>query len=298
MDWDDLKIAHAVARHGSLSAAARALGSTQPTVSRRLTALERRIGVKLFEREAGGLKPGPLCDVLLESLDGMEELARAVERRIAARDTGLQGSITLTSLAWFGDDVLAPMLTRFCARHRYVTIDMVNDPRRFNLSRREADMAVRIGNFDQEDLVERKVADVSYGLYASLGYLNQRGRPDFAKKGAGHSVVSLCPSPAKVVHIEWLNAIVPRAAVLLRTNGLQSHLATVEAGDAMAVLPRVMGDRRPELVRIEAPLPEPSQPVKIGVHADLRDTPRIRALIDFLVHELKIRARELNPSQD
>jgi DNA-binding transcriptional LysR family regulator len=298
MDWDDLKIAHAIARHGSLSAAARALGSTQPTVSRRLGALEKRIGVKLFEREAGGLRPGPLCDVLLESLDGMEELARAVERRIAARDTGLQGAIVLTSLAWFGDDVLAPLLARFCARHRFVSVDLVNDPRRFNLSRREADVAVRIGEFDQEDLVERKIADVAYGLYASAGYLNRHGRPDFAKECAGHNVVSLCPSPARVVHIEWLNAIAPRASVVLRSNGLQSHVATVEAGDAMAVLPRVMGDRRPELVRIEAPLPEPSQPVKIGVHADLRDTPRIRSLIDFLVHELKMRANELNPTQE
>src|SRR5512132_2448223 len=171
MDWDDLKIAHAVARHGSLSAAARVLGTTQPTVSRRLSALELRIGVKLFEREAGGLTPGPLCNVLLESLDNMEELAQAVERRIAARDTGLRGTMTLTSLAWFGDDVLAPLLARFCARHPFVTVNLINDPRRFNLSRREADIAVRIGNFDQEDLVERKVAEVSYGLYASQSYL-------------------------------------------------------------------------------------------------------------------------------
>jgi DNA-binding transcriptional LysR family regulator len=298
MDWDDLKVAHAVARHGSLSAAARALGSTQPTVSRRLSALEKRIGVKLFEREAGGITPAPLCDVLLESLDAMEELARAVERRIAARDTGLQGTITLTSLAWFGDDVLAPLLARFCARHRFVTIDLVNDPRRFNLSRREADVAVRIGNFDQEDLVERKVADVSYGLYASIGYLSRHGQPDFSRKCAGHKVVSLCPSPVRVVHIEWLNAIAPDASVVLRTNGLQSHIATVQVGEAMAVLPRVMGDRRPELVRIEAPLPEPSQPVKIGVHADLRDTQRIRSLIDFLVLELKRLANDLNPKQE
>lgn len=297
MDWDELRIVHTVARHGSLSAAARALGSTQPTVSRRLTAFERRIGVKLFEREAGGLRPGPLCDVLLEALDCMEERARAVERRIAARDTGLQGSITLTSLAWFGDDVLAPMLARFGMRHRHVTIDMINDPRRFNLSRLEADIAVRIGSFDQEDLVERKVADVSYGLYASHSYLNRHGAPDFQKKGAGHNVVSLCPSDVNVMHVEWLESMLPHASVLLRTNGLQSHIQTVAAGDAMAALPRVMGDSRPELVLLDTPLTSPSQPVKIGVHADLRDTPRIRALIDFLVHELKLRAAELCPDE-
>ena len=173
MDWDDLKIAHAIARRGSLSAAARALGTTQPTVSRRLSALERRIGVKLFERGAAGLSPSKLCAVLIESLDQMEEQAHAVERRIAARDTGLQGAITVTSLAWFGDDVLAPLLARFCARHKLVTVDLINDPRRFNLFRREADVAVRIGMFDRDELVERKVADVSYGLYASPRYLHR-----------------------------------------------------------------------------------------------------------------------------
>src|SRR5262245_13981864 len=297
MDWDDLKIAHAIARHGSLSAAARALGSTQPTVSRHLSELERRIGVKLFEREASGLKPGPLCASLLETLDSMEGLAQAVERRIAARDTGLKGSITVTSLAWFGDDVLAPLLARFCARHPHVIIDMINDPRRFNLSRREADLAVRIGQFDKGDLVERKVADVSYGLYVSESYLSKHGKPDFRKKGMGHSVVTLSPSPVRVVHMEWLRAMMPLAAIVLRTNGVQSHLSAAQAGVAIAALPRVTGDDRPDIVRLKTPLVEPSQPVKLGVHADLRDTPRIRSLIDFLVQELKLKASELNPGK-
>jgi DNA-binding transcriptional LysR family regulator len=295
MDWDDLKITLAVARHGSLNAAARALGTTQPTVSRRLDALERRIGVKLFERATSGLSPTSICAALLDSLSQMEEGAQAVERRIAARDTGLQGTITVTSLAWFGDDVVAPLLAKFCARHQLVTVNMINDPRRFNLSRREADIALRIGSFDQEDLVERKVADVSYGLYATRSYLNHHGSPDFDKGCAGHLVTSLVDSPVEVLHIEWLKAIAPRARWVLQTNGLHSHIAVAETGEAMAVLPRVLGDRRQSLLRLETPLPEPFQPVKLGVHADMRDTPRIRALIDFLVHELKIRSAELHP---
>jgi DNA-binding transcriptional LysR family regulator len=295
LDWDDLKIALAIARHGSLNGAARALGTTQPTVSRRLDGLERRIGAKLFERAASGLSPTALCIALVESLNHMEEGALAVERRIAGRDTGLQGPITVTSLAWFGDDVLAPLLARFSARHKLVTIDLINDPRRLNLSRREADIAVRIGSFHQEYLVERKVADVSYGLYASADYLDRHGRPNFTKGCAGHLVTSLVESPDKVVHIEWLKAIAPRARPILRTNGIQSHIATAEAGEAIAVLPRVLADRRSLLLRLEPPLPEPSNTVKLGVHADMRDTPRIRALIDFLVAELKARSGELNP---
>jgi DNA-binding transcriptional LysR family regulator len=295
LDWDDLKFVLAIARHGSLNSAAKALDTTQPTVSRRLDGLERRIGVKLFERAVSGLSPTALCAALVESLADMEEAAQAVERRVAARDTGLQGRITVTSLAWFGDDVLAPLLARFSARHTRVTIDLINDPRRFNLARREADIALRIGSFDQENLVERKVAEVSYGLYASVGYLDRHGRPAFANGCAGHLVTSLVESPVKVVHIEWLKAIAPHAHVVIRTNGIQSHIATAEAGEAMAVLPRVLADRRSGLLRLEPPLPEPSQPVKLGVHADMRRSPRIRALIDFLVLELKARSVELNP---
>src|SRR5262249_41173235 len=163
---------------------ARALGTTQPTVSRRLSALERRIGVKLFERGAAGLSPSKLCAVLIESLDQMEEQAQAGERRSAAGDTGLRGAITVTRLArvgecgWLRGGCLGAVAARFCARHKLVTIDLVNDPRRFNLFRREADVAVRIGMFERDDLVERKVADVSYGLYASPHYLHRYGQPD------------------------------------------------------------------------------------------------------------------------
>jgi DNA-binding transcriptional LysR family regulator len=299
LDWDSLKIAHAIARHGSLNAAARALGTTQPTVSRRLDSLERRIGEKLFEREVSGLSPTPLCTALIESLDHMEEAAQAVERRIAARDTGLQGSITVTTLAWFGDDVLAPLLVRFGSRHRLITVNLVNDPRIFNLSRREADIALRIpGFFDQEDLVVRKVADISYGAYASVGYLSRHGHPDFATGCAGHVVTSLVESSVDVVHIKWLHEIAPQAHVALKTNGIQSHVAAAEAGEAIAVLPRVQGDRRPALKRLEPPLPGPAQPVRLGVHSDMRDSPRVRTLIEFLIRELKALAPELYPDDD
>lgn len=296
LDWDDLKFVHAIVRHGSLSAAARALGTTQPTVSRRLSALEKRIGGKLFEREADGLVPSALCASFIDALDQMDQQAQKVVRRIAGRGTALEGTITLTSLGWFGDDILAPLLARFASLHEHISIDLISDPRRFNLSRREADIAVRIGSFDQEDLHERKVADISYGLYASLAYVERHGMPDFAQDGAGHLIVSHVETPVHINYVEWLEAIAGRARVTLKTNGIQSQIAVAEAGEAMAVLPRVLGDRKAGLQRITPPLAEPFYPVKLGVHADLRDTPRIRSLIDFLVQELKRIAGALHPT--
>jgi len=295
MDWDDLKIAFAVARHGSLSAAARALRTTQPTVSRRLDGLERRIGVKLFERSAGGLSPTPLCAALLDGLQRMEEGALSVERRIAARDTGLQGAISVTSLDWLGDQIIAPIMARFGARHPLVTLELLNEPRVFNLSRREADVAFRFAPFEQEDLIERKVAEIGYGLYAAPAYLDRRGAPDFAAGCAGQAVVTMYDFASRAPQAAWLRAIAPQAQVILRTSGLISQMAAAETGAAMAVLPRLLGDGRPGLCRIEAPLPAPVHIVRMGVHADLRDSPRIRAFIDFTVAELKAWARALNP---
>src|SRR3546814_3906672 len=100
-------------------------------------------------------------------------------------------------------------------------------------------------------------------------------------------MVLLHEDAGRVCYREWMNQLMPDALVTLRTNGTQSHFAAVETGEAMAALPRVVADRRPALVRIETPLPEPVQSVQMGVHSDMRETPRIRAFMDFAVAELK-----------
>lgn len=295
MDWDDLRIALEVTRHGSLSAAARSLRTTQPTLSRRLDQLERRIGVKLFERGTGGLKPTQLCTALVDGLQRMEEGAEAVERRIAARDTGLQGHVMVTSLDWLGDYVVAPIVAKFGQCHKLVAIELINDGRLFNLSRREADIAIRFRGFDQDSIVERKLAEVAFGLYASPSYLKRHGQPDFAAGCAGHETTMLHQAAGRVIQDEWLRKIAPEARVIMRASGIASRLSAAEAGLAMVALPRVLGDRRPGLRRIAAPVPCPLVPVRMGFHEDLRDTPRIRAFVDFAVAELQVRSRELNP---
>jgi DNA-binding transcriptional LysR family regulator len=295
MDWDDLRIAHAVARHGSLSAAARALRSTQPTVSRRLDALEQRCGVKLFERSASGIVPTPLCAALLQGMDQMERGALEVARRLATGGDGLQGRLTVTSLDWFGDHVLAPILARFGRAHPQVAVALVNEERVFNLSRREADLAFRFGAFPQEDLVERRVADVAYAAYASPAYLQRHGEPDFGAGCPGQALVRLHESAGSVAHEDWLLAQAPQAHIALRANGLRAHLAVLQSGEALGALPRWLGDADPTLRRVATPLPEPVRALRLGVHADLRDAPRVRACIDVVVAALQALAPRLNP---
>lgn len=295
MDWDDLKIALAIARHGSLSAAARALGSTQPTVGRRLDALEQGLGAKLFEREAGGMRVNALGRSLLEGLEQMDAGALAVQRRIAARDTGLDGALMVTSLDWLGDEVVAPMLARFGAVHPGVELELVNDVRVFNLARREADLAFRFGPFAQENLIERRIGEVAYALYASQAYLARHGRPDPADGCDGHALVLMDRAAGAVAHEAWLPPLASRARVALRANGLRAHLSAVREGAAMAVLPCWLGEREPELQRLDL-APQPVvRAVRVGFHSDMRQTPRLRALVDFAVAEFEREADRLCP---
>lgn len=295
MDWDDLKTVLAIVRGGSLSAAARAMGTTQPTVGRRLEALERRLEAKLFERETGGLRPTPLAHSLIAGLEQMEAGAQAIQRQVAARDTGLGGEIRVTSLDWLGDEVIAPMLADFASRHPGVLIELINDTRVYNLARREADLAFRFGAFTQENLVDRHVGDVAYALYASTGYLQRHGMPDPADGFDGHRMVLLERAAGEVPHESGLHGLAHRARTVLHGNGLRTHLAVVREGIAMAMLPCLLGDREAGVRRL--PLAETTsvRAVRVGYHADMRDTPRLRALIGFVAREFEAIAARLNP---
>jgi DNA-binding transcriptional LysR family regulator len=296
MDWDDLKIVLAIARHGSTTAAAKALATTQPTVSRRLTAFEKRLGVKLFERNGVGLAPTHLGAAVLDDLFQMEDKALSVERRVASHDTSLVGKIAITSLDWLGDYLISPVAARFAVRHPLVDIELINDTRSYNLFRREVDLAFRFSTFEQENLILRRVAEASYGLYASQAYIARHGLPKFELGCRGHTVASLYDPASHVTYIGWLKKLAPDARVALRTNVLSSHLSVAENGIAIVVLPKFIGDQRGTLQYIDAPLPAPQQSIYLGVHPDMRDAPRIRAFIDFAVSEFRSLLDTLNPS--
>jgi DNA-binding transcriptional LysR family regulator len=295
INWDDLKVALSIVRHGTLSAAARALGTTQPTVSRRLDALERSLQAKLFDREAGGLRPTALVLALVGGLEQMDAGAFSIQRQVAARDTGLSGEILVTSLDWLGDEVIAPMLARFGAAHPGVQIELINGTRVFNLARGEADIAFRFGSFAQENLIERRVGEVAYALYASRDYLQQHGTPHVGDGFDGHRLVYLDRAAGEVPHEAWLPALARHARIVMRSNGLRAHMAAVRDGVAMAVLPCLLADREPRLHRVELPHPAPVRWVRVGFHSDMRDNPRIRALVDHVVGEFGLLGGRLNP---
>lgn len=296
VNWDDLRIALEIARHRSLSAAARSMGYSQPTLSRRLEAFEAKLGVVLFERGPTGLKPTPLCHGIVDSLSVMEDAAFAAEQRIQARDQALEGKLVVTSVDWLGDDVVAPILALFSLQHPLVEVELVNEGRHFNLARGEADIAVRFGGFVQKNLHQRKIADIGYGLYSSPDYLTRHGTPDFGRRGADHRLAVLSELPGRATLGVWLSRTLPAAKVTLRSSSMRALLSVVQTGAAVAALPRVLGDARSDLVRIATPGPPFVLSIRLGVLSTARAVPRVRAAIDFIGKSLAHRREMLCPT--
>jgi DNA-binding transcriptional LysR family regulator len=283
LGWDALKMLGAIARHGNLTRAAKALDLTQPTAGRRLAALESAVGAPLFERTAAGLVPTALGEQLAQHALQMEQAALAAERAIAGRCERLQGVVTVTSLDWFAGAVLAPLLAAFSAEHPGVMVRLMADARTYSLSRREADLAFRSVPFQQLDLAQQRVGCVKSAVYAAPAYLERAGMPDFDAGLAGHAVLTLHEGAAHVPAFNWLAAHGQRARIALRSNSVEALLAAARAGAGLTVLPILVGDAAAGLVRVPTPQAVPSRDIWMGVHEDLRRVPRIRALMDHLV---------------
>ena len=288
LEWDDLRFVLAVARHGSLTAAARVLSVTQPTMGRRLEHLEARLGVALFERTASGVALSALGTSLLPLAEQMEQSALSAERRIAARDTGLDGLVRITALEWVGHHVLAPILARFCRQHSGVTVELLTADRVFSLTRHETDIALRTTQFEQDGLVQRKVGMSPRGLYASEAYLAERGIPDYAAGCPGHTLITLPDAAFTFPNMHWLrDSLAPRAHVALQSNSLDVQAAAAQAGAGLATLPRILGDTMPGLRRLDPPEPPPEREFWLGFHEDLRHTLRVRALVNHIAAEIQ-----------
>ncbi len=289
-DWDDLRLLSILLRSRSLGEAARRLDVPQSTVSRRLRRIEQGLGRPLFERSSDGLAPTAEARSLAADLEGMERAAAAAGLSLRNGASELTGRITVTSLDWLGDHLVAPLAAGFVARHPGVSVELLNDWARFNIARGEAQIAVRFGSFDQQDaILQRTLCRVAYGLYASPDYLAARGAPVWGD-GEGHLLVGLHAGAGVVAFTSWSQGLLPRAQVGFRANSLWSHLESVRAGHVLAVLPRVIGDARGDLVRLAPPAPEPVRPVHLGVHRQTRSLSHVGAFVDFLAAGLARRA--------
>lgn len=282
LDWDDLRFFLAVAREGSLSSAAHTLGVTQPTVGRRIAALQRRLGAKLFVPSPTGQTLSASGRRLLPHAERMEIEGLAAERATSGRDAGLRGRVRITGSEWMIGAVLGPMLRPLVSDHPELELELLADVRHLNLVRREADIAVRPSRFEQQDVIQRELAVVAFGLYAADSYLAERGPPNFADRCAGHRLIAMSESLTKIPDLDWLSGLTTRANVVVRTNGREPMARMAAAGVGIACLPRVLGDATPTLRLLATPSAGPERKLWLGYHRDVRAVPRVKACVAFL----------------
>lgn len=276
VEWSDVRIFLAIAREGSLGAAARAVGQTQPTMGRRLRALEAAIGQTLFQRTADGFVLTDEGTAVMASAERMEEEALAFERRLAGRESTLSGQLRLAASDWFGSHVLTPVLAEFARRHPSVTVELLTDARLYSLARREADLAFRIKAFDEPDVISRRLLRMPYALYA------RRGDPRPRKDGRGTRLVTMNAAYGGMPDVTWLKKHLPGATVAFTSNNREAQARMCAEGIGVAVLPAALGDGFAELRRIDLGEPPPSRDTWLGYHKDLKRLNRLRSLLELL----------------
>jgi DNA-binding transcriptional LysR family regulator len=293
MEWDDLRFFLAIARHGSLSAAGRALRVRQSTVGRRLAALESEVGARLFQRTPSGFVPTAAGEAVLGNVERIETEALAVERIVTGRDVGLEGSVRLTSVETLAVEMLTPSFAAFRRRYSRITLELVADTRSLSLTKREADVALRMAPLAQNDLAVRKLGEMAVAIYASSAYLERRGIPDFAAGAPGHDVLLVHEELMSVPDMAWFHGLTREAGIAFRSNSRFALRAAALAEMGLVCLARYLGDDS-GLQRLAVP-GAPRRDIWLAVHNDARRVPRIRALTEFLAEEMRRLGERLCP---
>jgi len=281
MEWSDLRVFLAIAREGSLGAAARKLGQTQPTMGRRLQALEQAVGHSLFQRTKSGFVLTDEGAAVLHHAERMEEEALALQRQLTGQERHLDGMLRITSSDWFAEYVLTPVLGEFSRRHPRVVVELLTDSRFFSLSRREADLAFRIQPFDEPDIVSRKLLRMPYGVYVA-----EHHAPLRAGDGAGVALITMDTAFGDMPDVAWIQRLLPNATILFRSNARAVQARMCLHGAGVAVLPRPLGDALAGLRRIDLGEEPPARETWIGYHRDMRRLARLRALLEVVIAHL------------
>lgn len=279
-NWDDLRVFLAVARAGSLSGAARSLGVNHSTVFRRVGAFEELLGVRLFERLPSGYLLTPAGEELREAAQRIEEEILAVGRQLRGQDLRLSGALRLTTIDMLALWLLPRHLASFRRDYPGIELEVSVSNAALNLTKREADVALRIGNKPPESLVGRRVGRLVFAIYGARGC--RAGRPE--KELEKHDWIGFDSEHAALAR--RFSEFLPGVQPIYRVNSVAAALAAAAAGVGLAPLPCGIADREASLERL-CDLPDSfTLDLWLLTHEDLRRTARIRAFMDFMAEAL------------
>jgi len=286
-NWDEVKTAYQVARHGTVSGAAEVLGVHHATVIRHIDALEKQLGVKLFQRHARGYAPTEAGADLLRVAQQAEDQFGQLVSRIQGHSSGVSGDLVVTSLTALAPRI-GPLLAAFQDEHPEVIVRYITGERLFRLETGEAHVAIRAGAVpDQPDNVVQALPAQSVGLYAAQSYVAAHGLPADSQDYANHRFVGPEGDNNRAPFFQWLHKNVPRHKVTYRSNDMQVLGMGVLAGAGIGFLTRELAAQHEDLVQVAAPRPEWSSPLWLVTHVDLHRSGKVQALVQFLKAHVK-----------
>ena len=281
IDWNDVRYALAVARGGSLVAAARLLGVDQTTVARRLRVLESCVGTPLFERLKGHFAPTPAGEALMERGGRIEREIAALRHFGSDNEGQVRGVVRLTAVGAMVSHYLARHLAELRGRHPGLAVELIASSRSLDLSRREDDLAIRLARPQAGDFIVCRLASLAYGVYGSAtAPPAEDGWDDCCWVAYEHSL-------AHVPEMRWLAERVADERILLRSNNMDALATAVADGLGLAVLPRLLGARHASLRCLSGEQPVLSREIWLVMPRELRHVPRIRAVGDWLVERFR-----------
>jgi len=290
MDWDKLRIFHAVASAGSFTHAGQSLGLSQSAVSRQISALEEEISTPLFQRHARGLTLTDEGELLYSAVSEVLARLAAAEEALKNIHDSPRGSLKITASHGIGAYWLLPRLKEFLQEYPEVQVHLVMDDRELDLSQRAADLAIRMRAPVQADLIQRKLFTVHYHMYASKQYLARHPAPTKLEDVCNHTIIVYGETAAPEIRdINWLLDLFQKnfrpgcTGSVIRINNITGILQAVEAGLGVGVVPDFVATQHENLIPVLPQVPAPDFDVHL-VYADaLRQSKRVAAFRDFLV---------------
>lgn len=280
IDWNDLPYFLSVAKTGSLLAASKVLSVNHSTVFRRINALEEKLGARLFERLQEGYVLTDIGQTVLNYAQQAEDSVHTLERTVAGNDFELSGVIRITAPLTFSEYIIVPCIAEFRKLHPRISVNMVVSSALYDLSRRDADIAIRSTNNPPDHLIGRKVAELDWSIYASTDFIKKYGKPTSVKQMHEFSLVGADESLLRISAYQWLMDNFSNEQFSCSANDVQTIINLCEKGLGLGVLPTQYF--APNLVKLFDITPKFRDSIWILTHPDLRHVARIKEFVKCL----------------
>jgi DNA-binding transcriptional LysR family regulator len=294
LDWNDLRYFLAVADHGSTLAAGRALRVSQTTVARRIAALEEALGLPLFEKRQAGYALTPAGEELIDRARQVESAAEGFAEASAALARDTSGVVRLTTQEIFANTLLAPMLKELHELHPEIIIEIDTQQELLDLGAGESDIALRSTAGDAPaGIVGRNLCIDDWTLYCSRDYADRHGVPRTRDELRHHAIIGGGGGKLWLHYEAWLRSLGLEGQVAMHHATSTGLLSAVRSGFGIAVLPCIVADSDPDLIRCVPPREDHHRSMWLLTHERIRHTPRVRTVIDFLYERLMRHVRML-----